>query len=59
MVVRHGVAFHGVVLLAFGQAPMAERIVRALAVIDELGGDLVGNLTVIDLKRYRRRALAT
>lgn len=57
MAIRHRVAFHGVVLLAFGQAPVAERVARTLSVIGELGDRLAGSRTVIDLKRHRQRLL--
>ena len=58
MAIRHRIPFHGVVLLAFGQARIAERIARTLSVVGELGGGLAGHLTVIDRRRHRQRLLA-
>ena len=57
LAIRHRLSLPGVVLLAFQEEPVADRVLRALQVIADVGNDLLGKLTIISMKRVRVRPM--
>lgn len=57
LVVRHGVALPGLVILALGSWPMATRVRRVLETVAQVGEGLRRQLTVVEPDRERVRPL--
>ncbi len=47
----------GLIILFLNQVPLDIRIGRVMEIVNALGESLLGQLTIIDAKRTRRRAL--
>lgn len=57
MAIRQGLFGAGLVVVACGALPPAERAERVARAMSELATELKGRLTIIEMKRVRQRAL--
>ena len=58
LAVRHGVEFHGLIILAMTDQPEQIRVDRVLQVTARMGEGLRGQLVIVDPRRERVRPLA-
>lgn len=57
MAVRERLPLPGVVILSFARESTAVRASRALQIVDDQGDELRGRLTIVELRRTRRRLI--
>jgi len=57
LAVRERLPLPGVIILSFGRESNTIRASRAVQVVDDQGGDLIGSLTIIEFRRTRRRLI--
>ncbi len=57
LAVRHRLPLPGVIILSFGREPNAVRASRVAQVVSDHGEDLHGYLTIVEIRRTRRRMI--
>ena len=57
LAVRERLPLPGVMILSFGREPNAVRASRALQIVDDHGEELRGRLTIVEIRRTRRRLI--